>query len=130
MIHFLKFIFHTSILLLIILSLFPGSLIGFFLYGDFGLQPDLVPGNPFGTTINHFFAYFYVSFLGFCAYLNARKDNFRKLLLILLFLSAVLEILQSIIPNRSFQAGDLIFNILGVLVAYFIIKIYLFMIKR
>ena len=72
-------------MLLIILSLFPGSLIGFFLYGDFGLQPDLVPGNPFGTTINHFFAYFYVSFLGFCAYLNARKDNFRKLLLILLF---------------------------------------------
>ena len=129
MIHFLKFIFHVSTLALIILSLFPGSLIGFFLYGDFGVQPDIVPGNPFGTTINHFIAYFYVSFLGFCAYLKAREDDFRKLLLVLFFLSATLEILQSIIPNRSFQIEDLIFNILGVLVAYFVIKIYLFIIK-
>ncbi len=129
MIHFLKFIFHVSTLALIILSLFPGSLIGFFLYGDFGVQPDVVPGNPFGTTINHFIAYFYVSFLGFCAYLKAREDDFRKLLLVLFFLSATLEILQSIIPNRSFQIEDLIFNILGVLVAYFVIKIYLFIIK-
>jgi len=129
-IHFLKFIFHVSTLLLIILSLFPGSLIGFFLYGDFGVQPDIVPGNPFGTTINHFFAYFYVSFLGFCAYLKAKEDEFRKLLLVLIFLSVMLEVLQSIIPNRSFQVGDLAFNILGVLVAYFIIKIYLFIIKR
>ena len=129
MIHFLKFIFHVSTLALIILSLFPGSLIGFFLYGDFGVQPDIVPGNPFGTTINHFIAYFYVSFLGFCAYLKAREDDFRKLLLVLFFLSATLEILQSIIPNRSFQIEDLIFNILGVLVAYLVIKIYLFIIK-
>ena len=32
--------------------------------------------------------------------------------------------------ESSFQTGDLIFNILGVLVAYCIIKIYLFIIKR
>ena len=130
MIHFLKFIFHISILLLIILSLFPGSLIGFMLYRDFGVQPDLVPGNPFGTTINHFFSYFYVSLLGFFVYSDVKKSDFKKLVLALFFLSVILEILQLIVPNRSFQTGDLIFNILGVLVAYCIIKIYLFIIKR
>ena len=130
MIHFLKFIFHISILLLIILSLFPGSLIGFMLYRDFGVQPDLVPGNPFGTTINHFFSYFYVSLLGFFVYSDVKKSDFKKLVLALFFLSVILEMLQLIVPNRSFQTGDLIFNILGVLVAYCIIKIYLFIIKR
>ena len=44
----------------------------------------------------------------------------------LFFLSLILELLHYIIPNRSFQPGDLIGNILGVIVAYFIIKIYLF----
>ena len=126
---FLKFIFHISVLLLIILSLYPGSLIGFFLYDDFGQQPDLI-GNPFGTTINHFFSYLYVSLLGFFLYSNLKKENFKKLVFGLFFLSAILEILQYIVPNRSFQLGDLIFNILGVLVAYCVVKFYLLIIKR
>ena len=125
MIQFLKLIFYISVLLLIILSLYPGSLIGFFLYGDWGLQPNLVK-NPFGTTINHFFSYFYVSFLGFFLYSNLKKEKFQKLVFGLFFLSVILEILQFIVPNRFFQWGDLIFNILGVLVAYCSIKIYLF----
>ena len=100
------------------------------MYGDFGLQPDFVPGNPFGTTINHFFAYLYVSLLGFFLYSNLEKNSFKKLVFGLFFLSAILEILQYIVPNRSFQLGDLIFNILGVLVAYCILKIYLLIIKR
>ena len=129
MIQFLKLIFHISVLLLIILSLYPGSLIGFFLYGDWGLQLNLVK-NPFGTSINHFFSYFYVSLLGFFLYSNLKKEKFQKLVFGLFFLSAILEILQFIVPNRSFQWGDLIFNILGVLVAYCVIKIYLFFKKH
>ena len=125
---FLKFIFHISVLLLIILSLYPGSLIGFVLYGDLGQQPDLIR-NPFGTSINHFFSYLYVSLLGFFLYLNSKKENFKKLVFGLFFLSAILEILQLIVPNRSFQLDDLIFNILGVLVAYCVVKIYLFITK-
>ena len=123
MIIFLKFIFHISVLLLIIISLYPGSLLGYLLYGDWGQQPNLVK-NPFGTTINHFIYYIYVSLLGF--FLYAKTENFEKLVYALFFLSVILELFHFIIPNRSFQLGDLIGNILGVIVAYSAIKIYLF----
>ena len=123
MIQFIKLVFHISILLLIILSLYPGSLIGFLLYGDLGQQPNLIK-NPFGTTINHFISYFYVSLLGFVVYL--KKENFQKIVYGLFFLSVILEVLQFAVPNRSFQLGDLVGNILGVMVAYSGVKIYLF----
>jgi len=123
MIIFLKFIFHISVLLLIIISLYPGSLLGYLLYGDWGQQPNLVK-NPFGTTINHFIYYIYVSLLGFVLYIRA--ENFQKLVYTLFFLSVILELFHFIIPNRSFQLGDLVSNILGVAVAYSVVKIYLF----
>ena len=123
MIRILVSIFHISILFLIVISLWPGSLLGYLFYGDWGQQPDLIQ-NPFGTAINHFLYYLYVSLLGFFVYL--KTENFKKLVYGLFFLSVILEFLHYIIPNRSFQLGDLIGNILGVIVAYFIIKIYLF----
>ena len=123
MIRILVSIFHISILFLIVISLWPGSLLGYLFYGDWGQQPDLIQ-NPFGTTINHFLYYLYVSLLGFLVY--SKTENFKKLVYGLFFLSVILELLHYIIPNRSFQLGDLIGNILGVIVAYFIIKIYLF----
>lgn len=126
MIHLLKIIFNISVLFLIIFSLYPGSLIGYLLYGDLGQQPDLIK-NPFGTTINHFISYLYVSLLGLFIYL--KKENFHKLVYVLFFLSLILEVLQFIVPNRSFQIADLIGNILGVSVAYSLVKIYLFFSK-
>ena len=42
----------------------------------------------------------------------------------LFVLSIILEVLHAIIPNRAFQIGDLLGNILGVLLAYFLVKIY------
>ena len=123
MVKFLKSIFHISVLFLIIISLYPGSLLGYLLYSDWGQQPNLIK-NPFGTTINHFIYYFYVSFLGFFLYL--RSENFTKLVYGLFFLSVILELFHFMIPNRSFQLGDLIGNILGVVVAYSVLKIYLF----
>ena len=119
---FLKFIFHTSIISLIVLSLFPGSLLGFLLYQDWGQQPNLIE-NPFGTNINHFISYFYVSILGLCLYLKSEK--FQELVYGLFFLSIILEVLQFVVPNRTFQFIDLIGNFIGVLVAYFLVKIYL-----
>ena len=122
MIKFLKSFFHISILFLIIISLYPGSLFGYLFYGDGSQQPNLIE-NPFGTTINHFIYYVYVSLLGFFIYL--KNDNFQKFVYGLFFLSVILEGFHFIIPNRSFQLLDLIGNILGVLVAYSVVKIYL-----
>ena len=118
---FLKYIFHFSVFFLIIASLYPGSLFGYLFYGDWSRQPDLIK-NPFGTTINHFIFYLYVSLLGFFLYLTNR--NFKKLVYIMFVLSIVLEVFHFIVPNRSFQFADLIGNILGVLVAFFLVKIY------
>ena len=126
MIWIFKYIFHFSALFLIIISLWPGSLLGFLFYGDFGQQPNLVE-NPFGTTINHFIYYFYLSLLGFFIYL--KNENFKKLVYGLFFLSITLELLHFIIPNRAFQLADLLSNIFGVMVAYLVIKIYLFVDK-
>lgn len=116
-------IFHASVLFLIIISLWPGSLLGYLFYGDLSKQPNLI-NSPFGTSINHFIYYLYISLLGFSLYL--RNKNFNKLMYVLLFLAITLELLHLIIPHRSFQAGDIIANILGVIVAYSAIKIYLF----
>ena len=123
MIKFLKSIFHISVLFLIIISLYPGSLLGYLIYGDWSQQPNLIK-NPFGTSINHFICYLYVSLFG--VFLYSKSENFKKLVYGLFFLSVMLELLHFIIPNRSFQLSDLIGNILGVIVAYSVLKIYLF----
>ena len=69
----LKSIFHISVLFLIVISLWPGSLIGFLLYNDWSQQPDLIQ-NPFGTTINHFICYGCISLMGFSIY--SKNENF------------------------------------------------------
>ena len=126
MIKFLKSVFYISVLFLIIISLYPGSLFGYFFYGDLYKQPNII-ANPFGTSINHFICYLYLSSLGFFFYL--RHEKFKKIIYGLLFLSITLELLHIIIPNRSFQISDLFANILGVMVAYLIVKIYLLFTK-
>ena len=131
---FFKFIFYISVLLLIVITLYPGSLLGLLLYGDLGMQPNLAE-NPYFTPmpshlytyagiINHVIVYFYVSMLGLCLYL--RSYNFQKIVYRLFFLSIFLEILQLIIPRRTFEIVDVSANFAGVLVAYCLIKIYKF----
>tara|TARA_B100000029_G_C17255492_1_gene844398 strand:- start:72 stop:455 length:384 start_codon:yes stop_codon:yes gene_type:complete len=123
---FSKIIFYLSLLFLIIVSLYPGSLFGYLFFGDFGRQPNLI-SNPFGTTINHFISYVVISSAGFFIYYNS--NHFNKLVYLMFFLSFILEISQFLIPYRSFQIGDLVGNILGVIFGYFVVKIYLFLKK-
>ena len=121
MIKFLNFVFNISVLLLIIISLYPGSLLGYLFYGDLSLEPDLIE-NPFGTAINHFIYYFYVALLGLCLYL--RSNNFQKLVYSLFFLSIILEVLQLIVPKRAFEIYDVSANFAGVLVSYLLVQIF------
>jgi len=126
MIIFLKYIFYISLLLLIIVSIYPGSLIGYFFYNDFHKQPILIE-NFFGENLNHFLYYIYISLLGFFIYCDTKK--LKKALYKLLFLSIILELVHFIIPIRSFAIIDLLLNISGVIFAYFVIKIYLLLKK-
>ena len=64
-----RFTFYLSTVFLLILYLFPGSLIGYFLYGDIRLQPNLI-SNPIGTSINHLIVFFYLSTIGLLGYLD------------------------------------------------------------
>ena len=56
----LEYSYYFSLIILFILYLFPGSLIGYFLYGNLGQQPDFIP-NPIGTSINHLISFIYLS---------------------------------------------------------------------
>ena len=120
-IRIVRYLYYFSLTGLLILYLFPGSLIGYFFYGDFSQQPDMIP-NPMGTSINHALAFFYLSTLGLISYM--RGAGFNQTVIFLLILSIVLELSHLIIPNRSFQSLDLFANLLGTLLAIVVIFFY------
>ena len=120
-IRIVRYLYYFSLTGLLILYLFPGSLIGYFLYGDFSRQPDMIP-NPMGTSINHALAFFYLSILGLMSYM--RGAGFNQTIIFLIVLSLILELSHLIIPNRSFQSLDLFANLLGTLLAIVIIFFY------
>ena len=105
-----KFIFYLSNFILLVLYLFPGSLLGCFLYNDCQLQPQIT--KDFLVSTNHLYAFGLLTIIGSYTYKNSNKLNFLNLYLILL--SIVLEILHMFIPVRSFELSDLFGNLLGV----------------
>jgi len=120
-IRIVSYLYNLSLVGLLIVYLFPGSLIGYFFYGDFDKQPDMIP-NPMGTSINHAIAFFYLTTIGLISYLN--QSSFKKILIFLVTLSLFLELSHLIIPNRSFQSLDLFANLLGTFSAIVIIFLY------
>ena len=117
----IKYLYYFSLIALLILYLFPGSLIGYFLYGDLGKQPDLIP-NPIGTSINHALAFLYLSILGLISYM--RDNSFNQTNFFLISLSIILELTHYFIPNRSFEVLDLFANLFGTLIAMIVITSY------
>ncbi len=117
----IKYLFYFSLIILLIIYLFPGSLIGYILYDNIGRQPDFIL-NPIGTSINHLIFFFYLSVLGFIFRNNQTKfiNSFSFLFLI----SIILELLHYFIPNRAFELIDLYANSLGVLLAFFMLKFF------
>ena len=59
----IEYAYYFSLIALFILYLFPGSILGYFFYGDLGRQPNIVE-NPVGTSINHFFFFFILNNVG------------------------------------------------------------------
>ena len=107
-----KFIFYFCNLVLVIFYLYPGSILGYFLYGNNKIQPQVTPD--FIISSNHFYVFCLISIIGFFTY---RKEKQIKLLIIyLILLSIFLEIFHIFIPDRGFEYSDLFGNLAGSLV--------------
>ena len=113
----IEYVYYFSLLILLILYLFPGSLIGYFLYGNLGQQPNLI-ASPIGTSINHLIFFSYITVLA--TLVRLRVKNFFTSYKVILFISGILEILHLVIPNRAFELYDLIANIAGVIIVILI----------
>jgi len=109
----IEYLYYFSLIVLCILYLFPGSLIGYFLYGKLGQQPNLIP-NPIGTSINHLIFFSYITLLASIVRPSIKNilTNYKSILAI----SIILELLHMVIPNRAFEIYDLLANILGVII--------------
>jgi VanZ family protein len=107
-----KFFFYLCNLILIVLYLFPGSVLGWFLYNDSSLQPQITPNLIVSS--NHVYAFLIISFVGFFTY--KKIEQFGSLSIYLIFLSIILEILHYFIPERSFEFPDLFGNLVGVII--------------
>ena len=94
-ISYLKKLFHIFTLLLIILSLYPGNIIGFLdLWRILGMQPQFTKDFLYISS-NHLYVYFLISVLGFFSYLRDRK--FKLVVIYLFFLSIILEVAHLVI---------------------------------
>tara|TARA_Y100000996_G_scaffold393239_1_gene356585 strand:+ start:29 stop:424 length:396 start_codon:yes stop_codon:yes gene_type:complete len=114
-----RIIFYSLNIFLITLYLFPGSLVGWFIYGNKKIQPQITPD--FIISSNHFYVFIIISAIGFLSFKN--QNQIKNLIIYLVLLSLILEIFHLFIPERSFQLSDLFGNFLGVIVVIFVRKL-------
>jgi len=114
-----RIIFYSLNIFLITLYLFPGSLVGWFIYGNKKIQPQITPD--FIISSNHFYVFILISVIGFLSFKN--QNQIKNLIVYLVLLSLILEIFHLFIPERSFQLSDLFGNFLGVIVVIFVRKL-------
>ena len=104
---------------MLLFYLFPGSILGCFLYNDCYKQPQIT--QDFIISSNHFYAFLLLTSLGVLSFHNTKKIN---LLIVYLFLlSIILELFHIIIPVRTFEMSDLFGNIVGVILVVFVYKV-------
>ena len=122
-INFVKFIFYISNIILIIFYLFPGSILGCFIYNDCSTQPQLT-GDLLSNMIssNHVYVFIIISILGFVGY--SKKTTFKYIITYLFLISVFLELMHIVIPERGFEIKDLTGNIVGVAISLIIFLIF------
>ena len=111
-----KIFFYVINLLLIILYLFPGSLFGCIFFDNCKIQPKIT--SDFIISSNHFYAFGFVTIMGYFTFLNSKK--LKHVLYSLIIISVLSEVFHIVIPERSFQWSDLFGNLLGVIVVIFV----------
>ena len=114
-----RIIFYFLNISLITLYLFPGSLIGWIIYDNKKIQPQIT--SDFIVSSNHFYVFILISIIGFLTFKNQKQ--FKNLVIYLVLLSLILEFFHLFIPERSFQLLDLCGNFLGVIVVIYVRKL-------
>ena len=76
-----KFIFYSCNFILIILYIFPGSLLGCFFYNNCEIQPQITPN--FIVSTNHLYAFLILSIIGILTF--PKKNQFSKLIQLIKF---------------------------------------------
>ena len=122
---FFKTGFYFANIVLMIFYLYPGSILGCFLYNDCYIQPQIT--QDFIVSANHVYAFILLTSLGLFSFHNTKKINF--LIFYLFLLSIILELFHIIIPVRAFEMSDLFGNILGVILVVFIYKVVIRYVK-
>jgi len=117
-----KIIFLISNMGLIVLYLYPGSIFGWLIYGDFKKQPQIT-SDFLIISSNHVYAFIILSLLGIISF-NINK--IRILFIYLFSISIFLELCHVLIPKRSFEYSDLFGNLLGVLLIFTLFNLYQF----
>ncbi len=113
-----KIIFYIFNFFLILLYLYPGSLLGLLIYSNAKIQPQITAD--FLISSNHFYVFVILTILGFLTFTKLNQS--KSLIIYLVSLSIILEIFHLAIPERSFQWSDLFGNVIGVIVVIFIQK--------
>ena len=111
-----KIIFYSINISLIILYLFPGSILGCIFFDDCSIQPQITTDFA-EISSNHLYAFFIVSIFGYLTFLKDKQIKY--LIIYLILLAILLEICHLFIPQRSFQWSDLFGNLIGVFVVIF-----------
>ena len=115
-----KILLYILNFFLVFFYLFPGSILGWLMYKNLKLQPQITPD--FIVSANHLYAFFVFSITGYLTYIKSSQYIFISLYLI--FLSIILEILHYFIPARSFEIPDLFGNLAGTILALIIIYFF------
>tara|TARA_B100001250_G_scaffold390154_1_gene389867 strand:+ start:557 stop:931 length:375 start_codon:yes stop_codon:yes gene_type:complete len=116
---FIKISFYLSNLVLLIFYLYPGSILGCFLYNDCKIQPQLTRDFIIFSS-NHVYVFLIFSFLGILSF----RRNLKKISYYLFSVSVFLELMHYIIPNRSFELADLLGNAFGVILSLILYKLF------
>ena len=111
-----KIVFYSINFFLIFLYLFPGSLLGYIIYNDISIQPQITLN--FIISSNHFYAFVLLAFVGFLTFIKLEQNKY--LIIYLISLSIILELFHLIIPARSFQWSDLFGNLFCVIIVILI----------
>jgi len=128
----IKYLYLFSLLIILILYYFPGDIVSYFVYGNVNTRDLDITQNPIaykihffintgGYSINHILAFSYITVGGLLTYF--KEKNLYIGIFFYLFLSMLLELIQLIIPNRHFELNDLLANMIGVLIIFFLFKL-------